>query len=68
MHGCDQVQSWLPQYKNDMDVLVQFQLRAAKIMKGEDWSVTYEERLKELGHFSLEKRRLRGITSVCINT
>jgi len=55
------------QYKRHMAILERIQQRATKMMKGRE-NVSYEERLRQLGLFSLEERRLAGILSVCTNT
>ena len=53
------VQPWSLQHSKDMDLLKQVHSRATKIIRGLE-HLLYEERLRQLGFFSLKERRLLG--------
>jgi len=52
------IQLWSPQHMKDVDVLEQVQRRATKMIRAVEY-LCYEDRLRELELFNLEKRRLR---------
>ena len=59
-------QFWAPHCKRDMEIMES----PEKGHGFDSWleHLSYKEKLRELWQFSPEKRRLRGISSICTNT
>ena len=60
------IQRWSPQYRRDKDLLERIQRRSTKMIHRME-HLSYEERLRELRLFSMEKSRLKGVSSVSLN-
>ncbi len=54
------MQAWAPYYKTDIQALERIQRRATKLISVMGGGLSYEDRLRELKLFSLERRSLRG--------
>ena len=53
------IQMWSPRYRRDVDLLEHIQRRATEMIQGME-QPSCEDRLRELGLFSLEKRRQKA--------
>ncbi|PKU47703.1 hypothetical protein llap_1983 [Limosa lapponica baueri] len=53
------IQLWSHQYRKDVDLLEQVWRKATKMIRGME-HLSYTDKLRELGLFSLEMRRLQG--------
>lgn len=60
------VQFWTPQYRRDVELPERVHQMATSMFKGPE-HLSYEERLKELRMFTLEKKEPGGNSSMCVN-